>query len=107
MAQQQRVEVQRGFRHKQAIVGPGSVLDLDKQLAIELRSANKVKFVASDVKLISNGDLPDPNKILAARQKARAAAKFAADASFEAAVKAEVEARLPAAVEVAIKAKSK
>jgi hypothetical protein len=74
MAQQQRCRVLRGFRHKAEIYGPGSVLDLDKPLAVELRTANKLEFVASDEKLVQKTGLPDPNRVLADRQAARAAA---------------------------------
>ena len=74
MAQQQRVKVLRGFQHKQQIQGPGSVLDIDLAIAKELRTANKVEFVSSDVKLAHTAELPDPNKILAERQAKRTAA---------------------------------
>jgi hypothetical protein len=73
MAQQQRVKVLRGFRHKQEIQGPTTVLDLDMGTARELRSCNKVEFVSSDTKLTHTTALPDPNKILAERQANRAA----------------------------------
>lgn len=85
MAQQQRVRVLRGFRHKAEIVGPGSVLDLDKATAIELRSANKVEFVQADDRLVSKTALPDPNQVLADRRAARAAANARTEAAAKAA----------------------
>jgi hypothetical protein len=80
MAQQQRVRVTRGFRHKAEIVGPGSVLDLDKSIALELRSANKLEFVDPQTKLSESKDLPDPNAVLAQRRANRAAANAATEA---------------------------
>jgi hypothetical protein len=74
MAQQQRIKVLRGFQHKRDIQGPGTVLDLDLAIAKELRTANKVEFVNSDMKLTHTTELPDPNKILAERQAKRSAA---------------------------------
>lgn len=51
MAQKQRVRVTRALRHRGNDVGIGSVLELDRNDALELRSGNKVEFVASDTKL--------------------------------------------------------
>lgn len=73
MAQQQRIKVLRGFRHRQEIQGPGTVLDLDRAIALELRTSNKVEFVSADEKLTHTTKLPDPNKVLAERQAKRAA----------------------------------
>jgi hypothetical protein len=81
MAIIQKVKVLRGFRHNGEVIGPGSVLGLDKPVAIELRTANKVEFVSSDVKDVHKTDLPNPNVVQAMRNQARAA-------SIEAAVKA-------------------
>lgn len=53
----QRVRVTRAFRHKGDTVGVGSVIDLDKATAIELRSANKIEFVQSDVKLTQHREV--------------------------------------------------
>lgn len=74
MAQTQRVEVVRGFQHRREIQGPGTVLDLDVAIANELRNANKVRFVHSETPKTHNPGLPDPNKVLALRAKARAEA---------------------------------
>lgn len=46
----QRVRVSRAFYHKGEPYGRDSVLDLPLPTAIELRTANKVEFVQSDVK---------------------------------------------------------
>lgn len=77
MAQMQRVKVLRGFRHRQEIQAPGTVLDLETSIAIELRTNNKVEFVNLQTPLIHKSELPDPNKVLADRQAARAAAQVA------------------------------
>lgn len=77
MAQMQRVKVLRGFRHRQEIQAPGTVLDLEAPTAIELRTNNKVEFVNLQTPLIHKIELPDPNKVLADRQAARAAAQAA------------------------------
>lgn len=74
MAQMQRVKVLRGFRHRQEIQAPGTVLDLEAPIAIELRTNNKVEFVHQQTPLAHKSELPDPNKVLADRQAARAAA---------------------------------
>lgn len=74
MAQMQRVEAIRGFRHRQQIFGPGSVLDLEQPIAIELRTANKVKFVHQQEKMVHKSELPDPNLLMAQRSAARAKA---------------------------------
>jgi hypothetical protein len=75
MAQMQRVKVLRGFRHRQEIQAPGTVLDLEMPIAIELRTNNKVEFVSIQTPLKHETALPDPNKVLADRQAARAAAQ--------------------------------
>lgn len=85
MAQQQRCRVLRGFRHRAEIQGPGTVLDLDKGIAIELRSANKLEFVASDEKIVSKTALPDPNRVLADRRALRDAALANTNAAAKAA----------------------
>ena len=77
MAQMQRVKVLRGFRHRQEIQAPGTVLDLETPIAIELRTNNKVEFVNLQTPLVHKTELPDPNKVLADRQAARAAAQVA------------------------------
>lgn len=71
MAIQQKVKVLRGFRHNGAIFGPGSVLALDKSVALELRGANKVEFTASDMKEVQNSELPNPNVVYALRNQKR------------------------------------
>ncbi len=75
MAQMQRVEALRGFRHRRETQAPGSVLDLELPLAIELRTANKVKFVHQQTQLTHKTELPDPNRLQAERQASRAAAQ--------------------------------
>lgn len=71
MAQMQRVKVERGFRHRQEIQAPGTVLDLEMPIAIELRTCNKVTFVDPRTPLSHSKELPDPNKVLADRRRAR------------------------------------
>lgn len=56
----QRIRAIRGFRHQGKTIGPGSILDLDKGVATELRTANKVVFVQSDTKLEAKSELPTP-----------------------------------------------
>lgn len=58
-AKTQRVEAIRSFRRAGNDVGAGSVLDLDMPTALELRTAKKVQFAASDAKVVS---LPVPVK---------------------------------------------
>jgi hypothetical protein len=70
----QRVEALRGFRHRQETQAPGTVLDLEMPIAIELRTANKVKFVHQQTQMTHKTELPDPNKVQAERSAARAAA---------------------------------
>jgi len=60
MAVQQQVRVLRGFRHQSKVFAPGSVLGLDKGVATELRTANKVEFVQADVKPVHKTELPEP-----------------------------------------------
>jgi len=74
MAQMQRVEVLRAFRHRREIYAPPSVLDLEAPIAIEMRAANKVKFVHTETPKTHTSELQDPNKVMAARSAARAAA---------------------------------
>ncbi len=88
MAQVQRVRVLRGFRHRQEIQAPNTVLDLDMPIAIELRTNNKVEFVHQQTPLKHETTLPDPNKVLAERQAARAAALAASTAPTQPAPKA-------------------
>jgi len=88
MAQMQRVEVLRGFRHRAETQGPGTVLDLEMPIAIEMRTANKVKFVHQQTQLTHKKELPDPNKVMAERQAARAAANAANASAASASAKA-------------------
>lgn len=74
MAQMQRVKVIRGFRHRREIQAPGSVLDLEMPIAIEMRTANKVEFTHQQTPLTHKTELPDPNRVMAERQAARATA---------------------------------
>jgi len=56
----QRVRALRGFRHKGQVIGPGSVLDLDRSQAIELKTVNKVEFVQPETKPVQTDVLPKP-----------------------------------------------
>lgn len=56
----QRVKAIRGFRHKGNIIGPGSVLDLERAQAVELRTVNKIEFVQPDTKPHQTDKLPQP-----------------------------------------------
>lgn len=56
----QRVQADRAFYHKGEPIGVGSVLDLPAPIAAELRSANKVSYVASDTKLKASKEVPAP-----------------------------------------------
>lgn len=80
--QMQRVRVTRAFYYRRELQGAGSVLDIERSLAFELRNANKLEFVASDEKKSHNQDLPDPNKKAAEQNAAlkSATAKAAATA---------------------------
>jgi hypothetical protein len=71
MAQKQRVEVTRAFQRNNEPVGPGSVIDLDMDVAREMASNNKVKFVHQQTPLKMVTELPDPNVKYLERQSAR------------------------------------
>lgn len=65
MQKEQMVKVLRAFRHKSDTVGKDSTLKLPLDKAIELRTANKVEFVAADTKSEVNHE---PTKPVVAKQ---------------------------------------
>jgi hypothetical protein len=86
MSPAQRCRVIRGFRHKGIIQGPGTILDLDKVTASDLRLANKLEFVPETSALFHTTELPDPNRRLADRQAAREASISTTTAAARAAI---------------------
>lgn len=64
-----RVRVLRGFRHNRDIYGPGSVLELEAPIALELRLANKLEIVSSSTELMHTRELPNPELKYIQRQQ--------------------------------------
>ncbi len=79
----QRVEVLRPFMQNKKIVGIKSVLDLPTPVAIELRSANKVKFVQADTPLkdVETLDPPADGSLPGQEAKPTGTAKTKGDGS--------------------------
>jgi len=62
-AAEQRVKVLRSFQdHKREIAKVGTVVTLPRLLAIEMRAANKVEFVVSEVEEQVKAPVPAPQK---------------------------------------------